>query len=67
MSSITPSETRETGAPDADAAGSREIVSFRLAEQDFCIDIMDIREIRGWTPPTPPPATSSSSPWSTPS
>ena len=38
-----------------DATGSREIVSFRLAEQDFCIDIMDIREIRGWTPPTPLP------------
>lgn len=32
-----------------------EIVSFRLADQDFCIDIMDIREIRGWTPPTPLP------------
>lgn len=54
--SITPlNETADTGALDPDAAGSREIVSFRLSEQDFCIDIMDIREIRGWTPPTPLP------------
>ena len=57
----TPAETTDPGAGVAnnrragDAAGSREIVSFRLADQDFCIDIMDIREIRGWTPPTPLP------------
>jgi purine-binding chemotaxis protein CheW len=33
----------------------REMVSFRLGEQDFCIDIMNVREIRRWTPPTPLP------------
>ena len=32
-----------------------EIVSFHLAEQEFCIDIMAIREIRGWAPVTPMP------------
>lgn len=30
----------------------REIVAFRVAEQDFCIDIGHVREIRGWTPTT---------------
>ena len=32
-----------------------EIVSFHLADQEFCIDIMAIREIRGWAPSTPIP------------
>ncbi len=27
-----------------------EIVSFHLGDQEFCIDIMAIREIRGWAP-----------------
>lgn len=36
-------------------APTREIVTFRLSGQDFCIDIMNIREIRGWTQPTPLP------------
>lgn len=35
-----------------DAAGRREVVSFKVAEQDFCIDIGVVREIRGWTPTT---------------
>jgi purine-binding chemotaxis protein CheW len=51
----TPLGTTDPGAHGAGRAGAREIVSFRLADQDFCIDIMDIREIRGWTPPTPLP------------
>ena len=29
-----------------------ELVAFRVAEQDFCIDIMSVREIRGWTDTT---------------
>lgn len=48
-------ETTETAPPGTDSSAYREIVSFRLSEQDFCIDIMNIREIRGWTPPTPLP------------
>ncbi len=32
--------------------GQSEVVSFRVAEQDFCIDIGYVREIRGWTPVT---------------
>lgn len=29
-----------------------EVVAFRLGDQDFCIDIGFVREIRGWTPTT---------------
>ena len=34
---------------------SRELISFRVGEQEFCVDIMVVREIRGWTPATPLP------------
>jgi purine-binding chemotaxis protein CheW len=34
---------------------SREFVAFRIGTQEFCIDIMSVREIRGWTPATPLP------------
>ena len=37
------------------AAGARELIAFRIGVQEFCIDIMSIREIRGWTPATPLP------------
>lgn len=30
----------------------RELVSFRVDGQDFCVDIMVVREIRGWTSAT---------------
>jgi purine-binding chemotaxis protein CheW len=33
-------------------ADDRELVSFRVGGQDFCVDIMSVREIRGWTPAT---------------
>ncbi|SDX32535.1 chemotaxis protein CheW [Roseicitreum antarcticum] len=33
-------------------AETRELVSFRVGGQDFCVDIMSVREIRGWTPAT---------------
>lgn len=32
-----------------------ELISFEIAEQEFCIDIRAVREIRGWTPATPIP------------
>ena len=35
-----------------------ELVAFRLGEQAYCIDIMQVREIRGWTPATPIPHSS---------
>ena len=38
-----------------DGNGEMELVSFRIGDQEFCIDIMSVREIRGWTPATPIP------------
>ncbi|MBB3314972.1 MULTISPECIES: chemotaxis protein CheW [unclassified Rhizobium] len=32
------------------SAGSRELIAFRIGDQEFCVDIMSVREIRGWTP-----------------
>ena len=32
-----------------------ELVAFKIGDQDFCMDIMSVREIRGWTPATPLP------------
>jgi purine-binding chemotaxis protein CheW len=36
----------------APSAASRELIAFRIGEQEFCVDIMAIREIRGWTKTT---------------
>jgi purine-binding chemotaxis protein CheW len=33
-------------------AAPREFIAFRIGIQEFCIDIMSVREIRGWTPAT---------------
>jgi purine-binding chemotaxis protein CheW len=30
----------------------RELIAFRIGSQDFCVDIMAVREIRGWTQTT---------------
>ena len=32
--------------------GTLEIISFHLGEQVFCVNIMSVREIRGWAPST---------------
>jgi purine-binding chemotaxis protein CheW len=37
------------------AGADRELIAFRIGEQEFCVDIMNVREIRGWTPATPLP------------
>jgi purine-binding chemotaxis protein CheW len=34
---------------------SNELIAFRLGGQEFCVDIMSVRDIRGWTPTTPLP------------
>lgn len=36
-------------------SASLEFVAFRVGSQEFCIDIMGVREIRGWTQATPLP------------
>lgn len=33
-------------------ANRRELIAFRVRDQEFCVDIMSVREIRGWTPAT---------------
>ena len=30
----------------------RELITFLIGSQEFCVDIMSVREIRGWTPAT---------------
>lgn len=34
------------------AGGKLELISFVIADQEFCIDTRAVREIRGWTAPT---------------
>lgn len=29
-----------------------ELIAFRIGEQEFCVEVMSVREIRGWTPVT---------------
>lgn len=36
-------------------AGDRELIAFRIGDQEFCVNIMSVREIRGWTPATAMP------------
>lgn len=33
----------------------RELISFLVGDQEFCVDINTVVEIRGWTPATPMP------------
>ena len=40
--------------PDV-ASHERELITFRIGAQEFCVNIMTVREIRGWTPATPLP------------
>jgi purine-binding chemotaxis protein CheW len=36
-----------------DGTALREMVTFLIGTQEFCIDVMVVREIRVWTPATP--------------
>lgn len=40
-----------------ETAGTLEIISFHLGGQIFCVNIMAVREIRGWAPSTTLPHT----------
>lgn len=42
-------------ASNAHPADRRELISFRVKEQEYCVDIMAVREIRGYSPATPLP------------
>jgi purine-binding chemotaxis protein CheW len=38
---------------NTDGAAAREMLTFLIGAQEFCIDVMSVREIRVWTPATP--------------
>lgn len=40
---------------NADGKTVHELIAFRIGTQEFCVDVMSIREIRGWTAATPLP------------
>ena len=44
-----------TDDPNNASSDDVELLSFRLGEQEYCVDIMSVREIRGWTSATPLP------------
>src|SRR6478735_8273739 len=35
--------------------GDSELIAFRIGDQEFCVNVMSVREIRGWTPATAMP------------
>src|SRR5215471_11376522 len=43
------------GAEAAAGGKVQELIAFRIAGQEFAIDVLSIREIRGFTPATPLP------------
>jgi purine-binding chemotaxis protein CheW len=45
-------ETQSQPAPER-----RELIAFCIGEQEYSVDIMAVREIRGWSPATPLPQT----------
>src|SRR5689334_24755425 len=42
-------------SPVAVDSKQRELISFRVGAQEFCVEIMAVREIRSWTDVTPLP------------
>ncbi|MFK7745275.1 MAG: chemotaxis protein CheW [Roseobacter sp.] len=40
---------------DTETKSSLELLTFQLADQEYSLDIMSVREIRGWTRTTPLP------------
>lgn len=44
-----------TSIQPAQGMDPQEFIAFHVGEQTYCIDIITVREIRGWTPATPLP------------
>lgn len=40
---------------DKNSFDKRELITFQIGQGEFCLDIMAVREIRGWTKATPLP------------
>jgi purine-binding chemotaxis protein CheW len=47
--------TEATAVAEPKSGATSEFIAFAVGEQEFCIDVMSVREIRGWTPATPLP------------
>jgi purine-binding chemotaxis protein CheW len=45
-------ETNLAPIIETNSGTARELIAFAVGEQEFCIDVMSVREIRGWTPAT---------------
>ncbi|MEM7711252.1 MAG: chemotaxis protein CheW, partial [Pseudomonadota bacterium] len=41
--------------PEGDVADRLELLTFRCGGRSYAVPIMNVREIRGWSPPTPLP------------
>src|ERR1700722_18375328 len=41
------------GLSKTDSAVAQEVITFLIGAQEFCVDVMVVREIRVWTPATP--------------
>jgi purine-binding chemotaxis protein CheW len=55
---MTTGRSSEMAGPAINRAPNQEpqeFIAFHVGEQTFCIDIITVREIRGWTPATPLP------------
>lgn len=39
-------------APDCGRVALRELIIFSVGAQDFCVEAVNVKEIRGWTPAT---------------
>ena len=56
MSAVTLQETparSQAAAAQAGVRGTpREVLSFKLGAEEYCIDILKVQEIRGYEPPT---------------
>ncbi len=52
MTILPPLEPTRAALPSGELV---ELIAFRVGDQEFCLDIMSVREIRGWTPATPLP------------
>ncbi|MBO0903059.1 chemotaxis protein CheW [Jiella sonneratiae] len=51
MTTVSPPQNDNRNDPRS----ARELIAFCIGEQEFCVDIMSVREIRGWTTATPLP------------
>lgn len=48
----TPALDRKPAEAAATVAGMRQFISFRIGSEEYAIDIMAVREIKGWTDTT---------------